>query len=239
MTLSVLDLASEAASVLLAGLIVLAFQFIGITQPPGRGLWFMAPAAALFIQLTGITASEAVVRLSIAMLVWLIVSEVPSRLIGELRTKQAELEELAATDSLTGLLNRTRLDAHLTDAGSSSVVAVIDLDHFKEFNDTRGHVAGDLALREFGAVLRANSRSTDRVFRYGGEEFLVIFPGTTIAEASWMLARCADEWAERNFGLTFSAGIADGGVSAVKTADALLYRAKRDGRARVLTSDDA
>lgn len=238
-TLSVLHIVSDEAGLLLSGLIVLAFQFVGISQPPGRGLWLMIPAAALFIQLTELTAREAVVRLPIAMLVWLVVSEVPSRLIDELRVKQRELEELATTDSLTGLLNRSRLEEHLSDAGKLSAVAVIDLDHFKDFNDANGHIAGDIVLRDFAAILRANTRATDRVFRYGGEEFLVIFSGTTVAEAAWILGRCADEWSERNPAFTFSAGIAEGGAEAVKQADELLYIAKRDGRARVLTADSS
>ncbi len=236
-TLSLLHVASGEAGLLLSGLIVLVFQFIGISQPPGRGLWLVVPASAVFIQMTEISTEEALVRLPIAILVWVGVSEVPSRLISELHVKQRELEELAVTDSLTGLLNRTRLEEHLADAGRLSAVAVIDLDHFKDVNDANGHLAGDLVLRDFAAILRSNTRATDSVFRYGGEEFLVIFSGTTVSEAARIIGRCAEEWSERNPAFTFSAGIAEGGTEAVKQADDLLYNAKRDGRARVLTSD--
>ncbi len=235
-TLGVLHTVSEVTGALLVGLIVLAFQFVGITQPRGRGLWLLLPAAGLFLHLTELSARDAVVRLPIVMLVWVVVSEVPARLLGELRDKQRELERLAVTDALTGLLNRSRLDADLVSAGKRSAVAVIDLDHFKDFNDARGHVAGDVALIDFATTLSANTRNDDRVFRYGGEEFLVIFARSTSAEAAVILDRFAEAWAQHESGLTFSAGVADGGTDAVSKADALLYQAKREGRNRVLTS---
>src|SRR5690606_19344075 len=133
---------------LLIGLIVLAFQFIGLTQPPGRGLWFLLPAAGLFLVVTEMAARDAVVRLPISMLIWLVVCEGPARLLGELRDKQSALERLATTDALTGLLNRSRLEAHLRLVGTTGAVAIIDLDRFKDFNDQRGHIAGDLLLMD-------------------------------------------------------------------------------------------
>ncbi|MEO6604520.1 MAG: GGDEF domain-containing protein [Aeromicrobium sp.] len=238
-SLSVLHSVSEATSALLSGLIVLAFQFIGITQPRGRGLWFILPAALLFIQLLDVSGREALVRLPIAMLVWLVVCEVPARLIGDLRATQVELATSAATDSLTGLLNRSRLSAHLADAGATGAVAVLDIDNFKAYNDARGHGAGDVALTDFATMLTSNTRPADRVFRYGGEEFLVIFTRSTTAEAGEILDRFARVWADHESGLTFSAGIADGGDEAVREADGLLYQAKRSGRNRVLTAERA
>ncbi|MDR7087483.1 diguanylate cyclase (GGDEF)-like protein [Aeromicrobium panaciterrae] len=234
-TLGVLHMASSDIGTLLPGLIVLAFQFIGITQPPGTGLLFILPASALLLHLTDMSSRDAVIRLPLAILVWLVVSEVPSRLLGELRDKQRALELLATTDPLTGLLNRSRLEAHLEMAGDSSAVAVIDLDHFKEFNDTQGHISGDRALADFSGVLQSMTRAGDAAFRYGGDEFLVIFPRTTPAEAAEILDRCAEMWDGHGSGLTFSAGIAEGGDDAVRAADGLLYEAKRGGRERVLT----
>lgn len=235
--MSVLHTVSDATAGLLVGLIVLAFQFVGITQPPGTGLWFLLPAAFLLVQVLGLDANQALVRVPIAMLVWTVVSEAPSRLLGELRDKQRALEQLATKDALTGLLNRSRLEAHLESAGESSAVAVIDLDNFKEFNDAHGHIAGDLALMDFAEGLRANTRAVDAVFRYGGEEFLVIFPRTAISEAAETLDRFAGVWASHDSGVTFSAGVAKGGSDAVIAADSLLYKAKREGRARVLTDE--
>ena len=234
-TLGVLHAASSDTGTLLQGLIVLAFQFIGITQPRGTGLLFMIPASVLFLQLTEMSACDAVVRLPIALLVWLVVCEVPARLLGELRDKQRTLELLATTDSLTGLLNRSSLEAQLAMAENSGAVAVVDLDHFKTFNDTYGHLAGDRVLADFAGVLRSTPRSVDAVFRYGGDEFVVIFRKATTAEAADILDRCAEAWAGHSSGLTFSAGIAAGGDNAVKVADELLYKAKHEGRARVLT----
>ncbi|WP_332642585.1 GGDEF domain-containing protein [Aeromicrobium sp.] len=238
-TMGVLHSVSDFSAALLVGLIVLAFQFVGITQPSGRGLWLMLPAALLFLHITELSGRDAAVRLPIAMLVWLVVSEVPARLLGELRDKQRALEQLAATDALTGLLNRSRLEAHLEIADDSSAVAVIDIDHFKAFNDAHGHIAGDLALMEFADALRAGTRGIDLVFRYGGEEFLVIFARTTTAEAADILDRFAESWAARGSGITFSAGVAAGGEDAVSAADQLLYKAKSQGRARVLTAERA
>ena len=199
----------------------------------------MPPAALLHLHITDLSGRDAAVRLPIAMLVWLVVSEVPARLLGELRDKQGVLEQLAATDALTGLLNRSRLNAHLDLADESSAVALIDMDHFKKFNDERGHVAGDLALMDFSDALRTGTRGIDLVFRYGGEEFLVIFPRTTAEEAAATLDRFAESWAAKASGLTFSAGVSTGGEDAVNTADELLYKAKHEGRARVLTFERA
>lgn len=238
-SMSALHAASDVTAALLVGLIVLAFQFVGITQPPGTGLWFLLPASILLLQLTDLSANQALVRVPIAVLVWMVVSEAPARLLGELREKQRALEQLATKDALTGLLNRSRLDAHLESAGESSAIAIIDLDNFKEFNDSHGHIAGDLALMDFAEGLRANTRAVDAVFRYGGEEFLVIFPWTAISEAAETLDRFAGVWASHESGITFSAGVATGGGDAVTAADALLYKAKREGRAQVLTTERA
>ncbi len=234
-TLGVLHAASSDTGTLLQGLIVLSFQFIGITQARGTGLLFLVPASVLFLHLTEMSSRDAVVRLPIALLVWVVVSEVPARLLGELRDKQHTLEMLATTDSLTGLLNRSRLEAHLEATPESSAVAVIDLDHFKEFNDTHGHVAGDHVLADFAEVLRSTTRPVDAAFRFGGDEFVVIFHQSSPAEAAEVLDRCAEAWAGHSSDLTFSAGIAVGGDDAVNVADELLYKAKHEGRARVLT----
>lgn len=238
-SLSALHAASDATAGLLVGLIVLAFQFVGITQPPGTGLWFLLPASFLLVQLANLSANQSLVRVPIAVLVWMIVSEAPARLLGELRDKQRALEELASKDALTGLLNRSRLEAHLESAGESSAIAIIDLDNFKDFNDSHGHIAGDLTLMDFAEGLRANTRAVDAVFRYGGEEFLVIFPRTATSEAADTLDRFARVWASHESGITFSAGVAVGGGNAVTAADALLYQAKREGRAQVLTTERA
>ena len=129
-------------------------------------------------------------------------------------------------------------------------IALIDLDHFKQINDTLGHDAGDDVLRHLGRELTGAIRNTDRAGRVGGEEFLLVMPGTG-TEAGWRaLQRFRRDWlrVSRHLPLaqpaTFSVGIAQwfGGQSArdvYRTADEALYRAKSAGRDRVVCANGA
>lgn len=145
----------------------------------------------------------------------------------------------ASTDPLTGLLNRRMLDRALGRLGDDETVIIIDLDHFKQVNDERGHGAGDDVLRAFGAVLRDNLRERDLVGRYGGEEFVLVIAPPSQAEA--VLERLRDEWiANRPQPVTFSAGIAGfagDATSTLRAADQALYRAKDAGRDRWLWAE--
>ena len=118
---------------------------------------------------------ELAVRLAIA-----------GRILGvqaELEEKNARLDEIANLDPLTGLANRRRLSEGIDAAVSASAVyaacsvLAIDVDHFKSFNDEFGHLAGDEVLRMVAATLRANTRSSDLVARFGGDEFIILLPG--------------------------------------------------------------
>lgn len=159
----------------------------------------------------------------------------------------------ADVDGLTGLKNRRRLDRDLAELPRSCVVgfAMIDVDHFKQFNDTNGHQAGDTALRMVADCLAANVRSTDVVYRYGGEEFSVVLRDTSEAEAVEVLerVRAAVESAAIPGGehqpagrVTISVGLVVTGPSdpsselLAETADGALYRAKHDGRNRVVVA---
>jgi diguanylate cyclase (GGDEF)-like protein len=226
--------ADPASGALLIGLIPMAFLHIGLSQPPGRGLWLLLPAAVAWWTVLDLDLGAAAIRLPLAVLIWAASSELPARLVLQLREKNAALEQLATTDSLTGLLNRTRLGAHLERAGVDGSVALIDLDQFKRYNDEHGHVAGDGVLVDFAAFLRGGVRSQDAVFRYGGEEFLVVLTDTTPDDAAVVIARIRQGWSGRDSGLTFSAGITSSGLNAVADADTLLYRAKAEGRDRVV-----
>lgn len=116
--------------------------------------------------------------------------------IGTLRAfSQSELR--AATDGLTGLLNRRspeeRISA-LVSTGDAYAVAIADLDQFKLLNDRHGHDAGDRALRLFASVLSQVVRSDDVAGRYGGEEFVVLFPGLRSSQAGAVLERVRSRW---------------------------------------------
>ncbi|MGA8987463.1 GGDEF domain-containing protein, partial [Aeromicrobium sp.] len=235
--ISVVDRVAHVGAGLVLGLVVLSFLYIGMSQVPHLGLWFVLPATLLVYQVGDLTFPMALIRLPIAAVVWVICCEGLAALIRELKDKTAELERLAATDSLTGLLNRTRLDAFLERAGTSGAVGVIDIDHFKPFNDLYGHVKGDAALVEFAAVLVGGVRPGDGVFRFGGDEFLVILVDASVEDAGSMIERIRDVWSTNPSGLTFSAGVAQAGPDAVRTADDLLYRGKRHGRDQVVRDE--
>lgn len=162
-----------------------------------------------------------------------------------------ELSDHANVDALTGLYNRRWLDNALprllAQAEKSSQplsIMLIDVDHFKHYNDTQGHLGGDCALKAMGNLLKTTVRPYDFSTRYGGEEFLVILPNTrlegslTIAEriraAAAMTAITTDTGAALP-GITVSIGLATNRPdttmqSLVSAADAQLYRAKEEGR---------
>lgn len=164
-----------------------------------------------------------------------------------LRTRE-QMRHYAEHDDLTGLWNHRiiieRLRAEVDRSRREGVplsVILADLDNFKAINDTYGHPAGDLALREISAVLQRSVRSYDWVGRYGGEEFLLILPGSNLASARLRAEqmRVAVELAhisngESSLKVTASFGVASGSPtdynSILHLADAALYRAKNNGR---------
>ena len=126
-------------------------------------------------------------------------------------------------------------------------MALLDVDHFKRINDDYGHDSGDRVLRTLGALLARHTRAADCVGRYGGEEFLLVMPNTTLAQARDMLDRLrgdieATHWAgvfEGATGVTATIGIAACGAavsaeSAIRQADGALYAGKAAGRNRVV-----
>jgi two-component system cell cycle response regulator len=171
------------------------------------------------------------------------------------RAENRRLEALATTDPLTRVLNRRalldRLTAEVDRArryNSSLTLLLLDLDHFKQVNDTAGHLAGDSVLRQTGALLEEAIRKVDIVARYGGEEFVVMLPetvsegGVVFAERlrERIAARAFDVGSERTVHLTVSIGIAtfpSPGVASTEDlfarADEALYRAKSGGRNQV------
>jgi diguanylate cyclase (GGDEF)-like protein len=160
-----------------------------------------------------------------------------------------ELTRTARLDTVTGIGNRRALDETLAElAGRRLAAVLLDLDHFKAFNDRNGHLSGDAALARVGEILRATVRDRDLVFRYGGEEFLILLPGGDLAGAARLAerVRVAVEQDARTgpWGLTVSAGVAvaDRFNSAnptqlLRRADRALYQAKRLGRNRVVVDE--
>jgi diguanylate cyclase (GGDEF)-like protein len=150
----------------------------------------------------------------------------------------ARLVQEAATDELTGLLNRRAFNRHLDSMRPGDVVIMIDLDHFKAINDSQGHVAGDAALHTMADCLRRAARESDLLARWGGEEFSVILPRSSVAGATSMVDRLREEWMRAEGPTTFSAGIAqrverEGPVMTLGRADSALFAAKQQGRDRV------
>jgi diguanylate cyclase (GGDEF)-like protein len=156
-----------------------------------------------------------------------------------------KLERLALTDELTGLANRRAwqqsLERELARARRHHeplCVAMLDLDHFKRFNDTHGHQAGDRLLREIAQTWRAQLRASDILARYGGEEFALVSPAWPLTAATAVLARVR---AATPKGQTCSAGLAvfsgsESGEELVARADAALYEAKAQGRDRMIVA---
>lgn len=166
--------------------------------------------------------------------------------IGMLRVMAATHLQ-AATDPLTGLLNRRSLEnqaQELLRRGVPFALAVGDLDHFKLLNDTHGHDAGDRALRLFARTLRSVLRSGDLMCRFGGEEFVVVFPDLSPDEAAAALGRVQEQLLVTLAGGAVPGFTASFGVAhsldapsldeLCRVADGALFRAKREGRNRVV-----
>lgn len=167
-----------------------------------------------------------------------------------------KLERESATDGLTGITNRRRFDEILgiewfraSRAGTCLSLLIVDIDHFKRFNDHYGHVAGDECLRRVSQLLHSSARRAgDLVARYGGEEFVVLLPGAEASDAEELAQRCLQGIASMALPhassptaghVTFSIGIAHvcpiathDPASLVNAADTAMYRAKTAGRAR-------
>ncbi len=167
----------------------------------------------------------------------------------ELEDANREITRLSLTDRLTQLPNRARLDQALFDNielaaryGNDFAVVLIDIDHFKQVNDTHGHLVGDAVLIEVGQVLAHATRRTDIAGRWGGEEFLIVAPQTSLDQAARLAEKLRSSIASTDFTgigrMTISLGVAaySPGEDLDKLlgrADAALYRVKGSGRDRV------
>lgn len=174
----------------------------------------------------------------------------------ELEALNHNLELLTRTDSLTGLPNRRHAEEALQDAlvrfsryGQGFVVALVDIDHFKQVNDRHGHEAGDALLRDVARVMAKGLRHCDLVARWGGEEFLLLLPGTDLDGAGQLLERIRERLetaalrcgpARASVTATIGAAVVrcgDDVEDVVRRADAAMYRGKEDGRNRVVLEE--
>ncbi len=167
---------------------------------------------------------------------------------------QEKLKQKSIQDSLTGLANRRHMEEilqrqffRLYRYNTPCSVIMLDVDHFKQFNDTYGHDIGDSVLKELGAFLKKNTRGEDLACRYGGEEFIVILVDTDTAAASKKAEKLRSEIAEKiaishlaeKLRITVSMGVASSpahgqnATELIKAADTALYQAKNNGRNRV------
>ena len=173
--------------------------------------------------------------------------------IRELEAELQHMSELVREDQLTGSLNRRGLDdvferesARADRRNMPLCVAMLDLDNFKRLNDTYGHMAGDAALRHLVKVVRETLRSMDVIARFGGEEFVILLPETTVDAAAAAMVRVQRELTRHFFLhdnekmlITFSCGVAlrhphEEQVSLLDRADKAMYQAKSSGKNRVV-----
>jgi len=168
-----------------------------------------------------------------------------------IRALQRELTEQAVTDPLTGAFNRRQMAVSLGEAiershrtGAPAAVLLLDIDHFKLINDQLGHATGDRVLKDLVKLIGNRTRKLDKLFRMGGEEFLLLLPDTPAAsamiQAESLRLRVAESGILKDRALTISIGVSEYKPGQTreewtKDADTALYRAKEGGRNRVVS----
>ncbi len=171
----------------------------------------------------------------------------------ELRRKNTILESISVKDPLTGVFNRRYmmdllvhhiLLSRKTEQPFSQ--GIVDIDHFKKINDTLGHLTGDDVLKEIAKIITIAVRSSDLVFRFGGEEFIILFPNTNLENAGFVMQRIKSVIENHDFmgvpwKVTASGGFTqltgtDSPDALLQRSDDLLYKAKQDGRNRIYSA---
>jgi diguanylate cyclase (GGDEF)-like protein len=164
--------------------------------------------------------------------------------------------QLSLTDALTGLYNRRHFENTVEREfmrtqryGGDLTISIIDIDFFKKINDTYGHLCGDYVLKEVAYIIIDNFRKTDFVFRYGGEEFVVLLTETNLEQSKIPMERLRKtvenykfSYNNQNIKLTISAGVACNKKQSVQefidSADKSLYQAKESGRNKVVFEEN-
>ena len=170
----------------------------------------------------------------------------------QLQTEKEKYQKLSTLDGLTKVLNRHGIEQFIESLQAANLptsVIVIDLDHFKRINDQRGHYVGDRVLQAVGEILRAHTRNTDGLGRWGGEEFVLVCPGASLAKAADLAEKLRHRIMETDFipedplAITASFGVAASQADqsfedAFRQADQALYLAKSRGRNCVVAATD-
>ena len=222
-------------------------DFASLTIPlPGERILFIAEPVHATTELKAVTAELQKTKLSLA------IKET------ELQAVIAQADEVAHTDALTFLPNRRQMIGDLQREvifsdryGTPLAISMIDIDHFKNINDTYGHTVGDEVLQKLAGELRQHIRHPDTIGRYGGEEFLVILPHSMLQAAIQQAERLCKhvrsllvKTNEAEISLTISIGIArykiqkEDWQTFLSRADSMLYRAKNNGRDQWVVSED-
>ena len=202
----------------------------------------LAPALLLYQGIRGLPIGWVPIGVGSVVLFLLVVARM-AELVAQVQDQATQLDALAHNDALTGIPNRRAWDLDLVRemararrGGVSLQVALLDVDHFKRFNDSHGHQAGDLLLKSAAAAWKAQLRDGDMLARYGGEEFAALLPGCSLGDAIGILDRVRQV---TPLGETVSIGVVhwDGQQSPeqlIQAADDALYQAKHEGRDRVV-----
>jgi diguanylate cyclase (GGDEF)-like protein len=261
------ELAIAGAWALAQLLIAVAIAFTGAADSPAVA-WLAIPVVTLSARfdLRGVIAGVALTAMLMIAATVLpdpsVLTQAPQKIISPLTLlvavaclstalMRSDIDHRtdSVIDGLTGMLNRRALDARVAELAAQAQVTgepiglvIGDLDRFKRVNDEHGHAVGDAVLVDVAYNLRKELRAFDLAYRLGGEEFLILLPGATLAESAGVAERLRDAVAERQAGglsVTMSFGVASSGggefayADVLAAADGALYQAKHDGRNRV------
>jgi diguanylate cyclase (GGDEF)-like protein len=241
-------------------LITIMLGFSGILSGVLISVFFLAfVALGLYLGLPGMHDYPALHKSRILMgqaalcLMAIIFEWIRSKSYAAITHTAERLNADASQDKLTGLLNRRGFESRITlmdEEDFPAVMGVIDIDHFKQINDEYGHDAGDLALKFLGEHLKRSVKGRDLMCRWGGEEFVLIFPHLSLESGVVVLDQIRDEVSasaishgSHSFNITFSAGVVEltsnrAFLSDMKVADQRLYNAKQTGRNRIISECD-
>ncbi len=211
----------------LPGTITIAFAYVGLTCRRWRSILLVPLGVAAYVVGGAKHLPADLPVVVVTAMMWVLVAEVPAWLIARLQYQSELLRTVAQTDALTQLLNRSTLAAELSRHAGESAVVLIDLNNFKQYNDSQGHEAGDRLLVDFAAALRASVRDGDVPFRIGGDEFLVILAGADERGAERFVEALGRRWSAVASPVSFSAGISFGEQNPFPTADRRMYDDKR------------